>query len=53
LGSKYPIHRIIETLNKSSGSYLEENWYVFDYADEITKAITGTLEVDLSRKYIN
>lgn len=52
LGSKYPIHRIIETLNKSSGSYLEENWYVFDYADEITKAITETLEVDLSRKYI-
>lgn len=52
LGNKYSIPRIIESLNKSSGSYLEENWYVFDYADEITKTITETFGVDLSRKYL-
>ncbi|GAB6275456.1 MAG: hypothetical protein STSR0004_23260 [Peptococcaceae bacterium] len=42
----------MESLNKSSGSRLEENWYVFDHADEVTKAITKTLGVDLSRKYL-
>lgn len=52
LGNKYSIPKIVESLNKSSGSRLEENWYVFDHADEITKAITETLGVDLSRKYL-
>lgn len=52
LGNKYSISRIVESLNKSSGSRFEENWYVFDYADEITKAITEMLGVDLSRKYL-
>jgi hypothetical protein len=52
LGNKYSVSRIVESLNKSSGSHLEENWYVFNHADEITKAITEMLGVDLSRKYL-
>lgn len=52
LGNQYPIPRIVASLNQASGSYLEENWYVFDYADEITQAITARLGVDLSRKYL-
>lgn len=52
LGNKYTIPKIVESLNKASGSLLEENWYVFDHADEITKAITEILGVDLSRKYL-
>jgi hypothetical protein len=39
----------VESLNKASGSRLEENWYVFNHADE---AITAELGVDLSRKYL-
>lgn len=52
LDNKYSITRIVESLNKASGSSLEENWYLFDYADEITTAITKTLGVDLSHKYL-
>jgi thiol-disulfide isomerase/thioredoxin len=52
LGNQYNISSIVESLNKASGSRLEENWYVFDHADEITKAINETLGVDLSRKYL-
>jgi thiol-disulfide isomerase/thioredoxin len=52
LDNNYSIPRIVESLNKASGSHLEENWYVFDHADEITKTITKTLGVDLSRKYL-
>jgi len=52
LANQYSIPKIVASLNKSSGSCLEENWYVFDHADEITQAITATLDVDLSRKYL-
>jgi len=52
LGNKYSIPSIVESLNKASGSLLEENWYVFDYADEITKACNEILGVDLNRKYL-
>jgi len=52
LDNKYSISKIVESLNKLSGTLLEENWYVFDYADEITKAITENLGVDLSHKYL-
>lgn len=52
LGNKYSIPSIVESLNKASGSRLEENWYVFDHADEITKVINEMLGVDLNRKYL-
>ena len=52
LGNKYTISKIVESLNKASGSHLEENWYIFDHADEVTTAITEVLGVDLSRKYL-
>lgn len=52
LGNKYSITRIVESLNKGSGSRLEENWYVFDHADEITRAIHHAFGIDLTRKYL-
>jgi transposase len=52
LGNKYSITKIIESLNRVSGSLFEENWYLFDYADEITTAITESLGVDLGHKYL-
>ena len=52
LGNKYSISRIVESLNKSSGSRLEENWYVFDHADEITYALSPVFGIDLTRKYL-
>ena len=52
LGNKYTISKIVESLNKASGSFLEENRYAFEHADEITKAIAEMLGVDLSRKYL-
>ncbi|MBT9156079.1 MAG: hypothetical protein DDT37_01055 [Firmicutes bacterium] len=53
LGNKYTIAKLVESLNKASGSRLEENWYVFDHADEITRAVSSTLGIDLSRKYLS
>ena len=52
LENKYSVTKIVESLNRASGSLFEENWYVFDYTDEITKAITEKMGVDLNRKYL-
>lgn len=52
LGNQYSIARIVESLNKASGSRLEENWFVFNHSDEITRSIGEALDVDLSRKYL-
>ncbi len=52
LENKYSVHRIVESLNKASGSLLEENWYVFNHTDEITKTISEKMGVDLNRKYL-
>ena len=52
LGNKYSIPSIVESLNKASGSILEENWYVFDHTDEIIETISEVLGVDLSCKYL-
>lgn len=52
LDHKFSIARIVESLNRASGSHLEENWYLFDYADEVTKTITEELGIELGRKYL-
>jgi transposase len=52
LDNKYSVSRIAESLNKASGSLIEENWYVFDYVDEIIRDIKNKSGVDLTRKYL-
>ena len=51
LDRKYSITAILESLNKSSCSLLEQNLYLFDYYDEILCAIGKELEIDFSKKY--
>ena len=52
LNNQYSVARIVECLNKSSGSLLEENWYLFDHVDEITFALKEATGIDLTRKYL-
>ena len=52
LDNQFSVSRIVESLNNASGSYFEDNWYLFDYADEITMAIKETLGVNLNHKYL-
>jgi transposase len=52
LGSKYSFSNIACSLAQASCTYVTENWYVFDYADEITEALKENLGIDLSRKYL-
>ena len=42
---------IQESLAQASGTKLEDNWYVFDYYDQVLADIGTELNLDFSRKY--
>jgi len=52
LGNKFSIPKIVESLNRASGSLFEENWFVFNHTDEVIRSVGELLGVDLSRKYL-
>ena len=52
LEGKFSISKIADTLRKVSCSPLEQNWYILDYADEVTSAINDRLGIDFSKKYL-
>jgi len=51
LDRKYSVTAILDSLNKSSCSLLDQNMYLFDYYDEVLSAIGKELEIDFSKKY--
>ena len=53
LGNQFSVGKIAESLGKSSGSFMEQNWYLFDHADEVTQAVLEKMGIDLSKKYMN
>ena len=52
LGGKYSAARILDSLSKIACSNIEENIYLFDYEDEVTKGVGKELGLDFSRKYM-
>jgi hypothetical protein len=53
LDNKFSVGRIAESLEKSSGSHMGQNWYVFDHADDVTDAILFNMSIDLGKKYMS
>ena len=52
IGDKYSVTRILESLNKVSCAHIKENYYLFDYTDEVTDAIGNALGIDFSKKFM-
>lgn len=52
LDGRFSVGKIAESLARTSGSHIDENWYLFDYADEVTQAIQKKMDIDLSKKYM-
>jgi hypothetical protein len=52
LGGKFAASRVIDSLRKVSCSYLEEGWYLFDYADDVTDEVSKTMGISLGKKYL-
>lgn len=51
LNGKYPVPRILESLQRSSCSLLEQNLYLFDYYDQVLADIGEIMSINFSRKY--
>lgn len=49
---KYSPARMIESLNAVCGTHLQQNYYLFDYYDEVVEYIGNTLGIDLSRRIL-
>lgn len=47
---KYSITRMLESLKKSECSHLQQNYYLFDYCDEILLDIGTTFSIDFMRR---
>ena len=50
LDKKYPVNRIRESLIRYSCSHLDQNYYLFDYRDEILHSLEGLFGIDLGNK---
>lgn len=52
LEQKFSVKKIRNTLNNYSCSYLEQNYYLFDYRDDLIVALEHVFNIDLSKKYL-
>jgi len=50
LDNRYSINKIVETLRLVSCSHIDENYYLFDYADEITDHMNTVFNVNFGKK---
>jgi transposase len=49
---KFTVKEIRKSLISYSCSYLEQNYYLFDYRDDVLKALEETFNLNLSKKYM-
>jgi transposase len=52
LGGKYTIARIADTLRKVGCSHVDQNVWLFDYADELTEAMNDVFGTDFGKKFM-
>jgi len=50
LNGAFPVSRIIESLRQVSCSHLDANYYLFDYADEVTAALNKRFDLTFGKK---
>jgi transposase len=50
--NKFSVGKITESLNKVSCSHVQQNYYLFDYCDEVIEAIGNVTGIDFGSKYM-
>ena len=50
---KYSIGKILESLSKAECSHIQQNYYLFDYCDDILNDIGKELGIDFSKKILS
>jgi len=53
LKGKHSVTTILESLSKASCSYLRENYYLFDYFNDVLSDIGSELNIDFSKKVMS
>lgn len=53
LNGKYSVPALLESLRKASCSHMQENYYLFDYLDEVLVDIGKELGIDFGKKYMS
>lgn len=49
-GNNYNIAKLLETLSKADCSYVQQNYYMFDYFNDILNEIGAISNIDYSKK---
>ena len=52
IGGKYSTMALINAMNGITGTYLDENYYMFDYYNEIVKDLGSMVDIDFSKRFI-
>lgn len=50
---KYSITKMLESLSKAECTHIQQNYYLFDYYDEILETIGNKLELDFSKQILS
>ena len=50
LERKYSIGRLLESLSKADCTLIQQNYYLFDYYDDVLKDIGKVLDIDFSKR---
>src|SRR5690554_171485 len=53
LDHKYSIGRILESLAKSECTHMKQNYYLFDYLDEVLKDVGSAFGIDFAKRVRN
>lgn len=49
---KYSTKKLVETMKNISGTYVDKNYYMFDYLDEIVKDLGKITDIDFSKRFM-
>ena len=52
LDKKYSVEKILNSLKNCSCSHIENNYYLFNFFDEVLKDIGNVVDIDFSKKYM-
>lgn len=50
LAQKYSIGKLLESLSKAGCTLIQQNYYLFDYYDDVLKDIVIVLDIDFSKR---
>lgn len=51
-GNRYSIKTLVNALNSITGTYIDKNYYMFDYYDEVVENLEKVTNIDFSKRFM-